>query len=94
MVEVHLRPAFGECRSDRLTPGMVSDWVRKLADKIESGTLAGKSFNNLLNLFHVILEWARHPAQRYLAHDPLIGQKHVPKRKIERDFLEPAEIER
>jgi len=94
MLEAHLRPFFGEHRSDRLTHAIVSDWVRMLADKIESGKLTRKSYNNLLNLLHAILAWARHPAQGYLAHDPLIGQKRLPRQDIERDFLEPKEIEK
>jgi integrase len=48
--------------------------------------------NNLLNLLHAILAWARHPAQGYLVHDPLLGQRRLPRRRIERDFLEPHEI--
>ena len=93
MLASHLRPSFGEHRSNELTHAVVSDWVRKLADKIENGKLTRKSFNNLLNLLHAILVWARHPAQGYLAHDPLIGQKRLPKQQAERDFLEPEEIE-
>jgi integrase len=64
-----------------------------LADEIAEGSLAPKSYNNLLNLLHAILSWARHPAQAYLAHDPLLGQKRLPRSRIEREFLEPREIE-
>lgn len=94
MLEGHLRPFFEEYRSDRLAPAVVSEWVRKLADEIAAGNLSAKFYNNLLNLFHSILVWARHPAQRYLAHDPLIGQKRLPGQRVERAFLEPEEIEK
>jgi chromate transporter len=55
--------------------------------------LAAHLRDMLLNLFHAILAWARHPAQGYLAHDPLLGQRRLPRPRIEREFLEPAEIE-
>ncbi|MCH8269204.1 MAG: site-specific integrase [Acidobacteria bacterium] len=94
MLASHLRPFFGEHRSDRLSHAVVADWVRHLADKIETKTMSAHFYNHLLNLFHSILAWARHPAQGYLAHDPMIGQKRLPKRQAERDFLEPEEIEK
>jgi integrase len=92
IVKEHLRPAFEHCRSDRLTPAVVADWVHTMADKIAEGDLSAKSYNNLLNLLHAIVAWARHPAQAYLSHDPLIGQKRLPRAKVERDYLEPLEI--
>jgi integrase len=93
MVETHLRPAFGEYRSDRLSHATVGDWARRMADDIAQGSMAPKFYNNLLNLLHAILAWARHPAQGYLVHDPLLGQRRLPRRRIEREFLEPREIE-
>jgi len=93
MLDTHLRPVFGEYRSDRLTHAAVSQWARTMADAIAEGSLAPKYYNNLLNLLHSIVAWARHPAQGYLAHDPLLGQKRLPKPRVERDFLEPHEIE-
>jgi integrase len=93
MVKEHLRPAFAEFRSDRLTPAVVGEWVRRMADKIAEGDISPKFYNNLLNLLHAIVEWARHPAQSYLAHDPLAGQKRLPRPRVERDFLEPKDIE-
>lgn len=39
-----------------------------------------------------ILRWARSRGQRYLAHDPLAEVERLPRKKVERDFLEPAEI--
>jgi len=112
MVREHLRPAFGEYRSDRLTPAVIGEWVARMADRIaqkcgvvERGVdgdgqdqrekpekITPKFYNNVLNLLHAILAWARHPAQGYLAHDPLIGQKRLPKSRVEREFLEPGEI--
>ena len=93
MLASHLRPFFGEYRSDRISHAVVADWVRHLANQIETKDISRHHYNHLLNLFHSILAWARHPAQGYLAHDPLIGQKRLPKQHIERDFLEPEEIE-
>lgn len=91
MVAAHLRPSFGAVPSDKLGRQQVGDWVSRLADQIVEGDLAPKSYNNVLNLFHAILEWAR--LERYLAHDPLRGQKRLPKPKVEREFLEPADID-
>jgi hypothetical protein len=55
---------------------------------VESGKLARKSFNNLLNLLHAVIAWARQPAQSYLSHDPLVGQKRLKREPSEREFLE------
>ena len=93
MLDTHLRPVFGEYRSDRLTHAAVSQWAHAMADAIVEGNVAPKYYNNLLNLLHSIVAWARHPAQGYLAHDPLVGEKRLPKPRVERDFLEPHEIE-
>lgn len=90
MLETHLRPAFGGCRSDRLTHAVAAAWARRMADEIAEGNIAPKFYNNLL---HAILTWARHPAQGYLAHDPLIGLKRLPKPRIEREFLDLREIQ-
>ena len=78
MVRMHLKPAFGAVRSDQLTPQVIAKWSRERAHDIEDGELAPKTFNNLLNLLSAVLAWARHPAQRYLAHDPLVGVKRLP----------------
>jgi integrase len=92
MVRVHLRPAFEHCRSDRLSPAIVGEWERKMADRIEAGEMTPKSFNHLVALLHVILKWARKSGQRYLAHDPLIDVARLRAPKTERRFLEPAQI--
>ena len=94
MVRMHLKPAFGPIRSDQLTPHVVAKWSRERANDIDDGEMAPKTYNNLVNLLSVILEWARHPAQRYLAHDPLAGVKRLPRRQVERPFLEPDQIAR
>ena len=94
MLTTHLRPAFGEIRSDRLRPAVLADWARERADEIAVGELAPKFYNNLLNLLHAVLTWARHPAQAYLAHDPLVGVRRLPRAHVERAFLEPGEIPR
>lgn len=92
MLETHLRPVFGEFRSDRLGADAIKTWVAAKADAIEARTMTPKYYNNLLNLLHSILAWARHPAQSHIAHDPLDGQRRLPRRRIERDFLERHEI--
>lgn len=94
MVRMHLKPAFGSVRTDQLTPHVFAKWSRERAHDIEDGELAPKTYNNLVNLLSVILTWARHPAQRYLAHDPLAGVKRLPRRQVERPFLEPDQIAR
>jgi integrase len=93
MLETHLRPAFGEYRSDRLTHAVTAAWAKRMADDIAEGNISPKFYNNLLNLLHAILIWARHPAQGYLAHDPLIGLKRLPKPRMEREFLDLREIQ-
>ena len=45
-----------------------------------------------LNLLHSILAWARLPAQSYLGHDPLVGQKPPKGERTEADFLEDRDI--
>lgn len=92
MVETHLRPAFADFRSDRLSAEAVSGWERARADEIAAGALAPKSYNNLLNLLHAILAWARGRSRRYLAHDPLAEVHRLPRSRAEMEFLEPAEI--
>jgi integrase len=77
----------------RLSHAAVGDWAGRMADEIAEGNMAPKYYNNLLNLLHAMLAWARHPAQGYLVHDPLLGQRRLPKPRIEREFLEPHEIE-
>jgi integrase len=92
MLTTHLRPAFGEIRSDRFRAAVVADWAHTKADEIATGDMSPKFFNNLVNLLHVILGWARHPAQSYLAHDPMVGLKRLPRTGVERAFLEPDQI--
>lgn len=92
MVRLHLRPAFEAVRSDRLRPSVIAEWSAKLADDIAGERLSAKTYNNLVNLLSAVLKWARHPAQSYLAHDALIGLKRLPKSKVERPCLQPAEI--
>jgi len=92
-LKAHLRPFFNDHRSDRLTHDVVADWMKAIADDISDGNMAPKTFNNIRGLFHTILKWARHPARGYMAHDPLLGIEPLPKRKVERIFLEHAEIE-
>ena len=93
MLEEHLRPAFGAYRSDRFTLLVVEEWRAGIAKKIQAGTLAPKSYVNLRNLLSAIIEWARHPERRYLAHDPLGGLPKIglPKTK-KRPHFEPAQV--
>ncbi len=93
-VKVHLKPAFGDYRSDKLAARAVSRWRAECAEKIASGAMSAKSFNNLLNLLASILSWARHPAQGYMRHDPLIGQKRLKVKRQEAEFLEEDDIAR
>jgi len=91
-VRVHFIPAFGDYRSDGLSARVMPRWRQGMAEKIEAGEMTPKTFNNLLNLLHSVLAWAREPAQGYLAHDPLIGQKRLTIRRKEAEFLEEREI--
>ena len=93
ILKKYLRPAFGEFRSDQVKASDVSDWVACLADRIGCGDLSPKTYNNIYTLLHAILRWARHPAQGYLAHDPLIGQERLTVPRVERRYLEPQEID-
>src|SRR5262245_17541679 len=86
MVEEHLRPAFGHFRSDRLTLAEIEAWRHGMAEQIEAGTMAGKTYQNLRNLLHAITDWARHPARAYVAHDPLAG---LPKLRLSRAKKRP-----
>jgi integrase len=93
MIAAHLRPAFGDYRSDQLAHATVSDWVKGLSQKLAAGKMRPQTFNNLINLLHSILSWSRLPAQSFLNHNPMLGQKRLRKRQVERDFLEPIEID-
>ena len=92
IIETHLRPAFAGFRSDQLSAKVLADWVRDRADDIVTGDLSPKTYNNILNLLNAVLGWSRESGQRYLAHDPLTEVKRLPRSKVERDYLEPAEI--
>lgn len=93
MIEEHLRPAFGAYRSDRLTLAVVEEWRAGIAEKIAAGTMAPKFYVNLRNLLHAVVDWARHPERRYLAHDPLAGLPRIrlPRAK-KRPHFEPAQV--
>lgn len=94
IVETHFVPAFGDYRSDQLTAATVAKWRKTMAAQVESGKLSRKTFNNVLTLLRTILAWARHPAQHYLAHDPLLGQKRLQVPRVEADFLEDSDIKK
>jgi len=93
MVKHHLRPAFGGYRSDRFTLLVVEEWRAGIAWKIAAGTMAPKFYLNLRNLLSAIVDWARHPNRRYLAHDPLGGLPKIdlPKTK-KRPHFEPVQV--
>jgi integrase len=93
MLNEHLRPAFGAYRSDRFTLAVVEEWRARVAVEIAAGTMASKTYVNLRNLLNAIARWARHPARRYLAHDPLDGLPKVrlPRAK-KRPHFEPAQV--
>jgi hypothetical protein len=93
-VRTHLLPAFGDVRSDQLSEHVLAKWSRARADNIADGDLSPKTYNNLVNLLSVILAWARQPAHRYLAHDPLANIERLPKVDLERPFLELNQIAR
>ena len=92
MVHKHLQPAFGACRSDKLTVNVVQEWERRCAAPLAARTLSAKYFNNLLATLRVVLSWARGRGQRYLTHDPLTEIRPVPVARRERRFLEPQEL--
>ena len=94
MLRKHLRPAFGTCRSDRLSEHVVLEWERRYAALLAAGTMSPKFYNHIRGLLHVVLTWARQRGQRYLTHDPLTDVKPVPVERRERRFLEPEEITR
>ena len=92
MLRKHLRPAFGACRSDKLTVNVVQEWERRCAAALSEGTMSGKFYNNVRGTLSVVLSWARGRGQRYLTHDPLTEIRPVPVERQERRFLEPGEI--
>ena len=94
MLRKHLRPAFGTCRSDRLSEHVVLEWERRYAALLAAGTVTAKYYNNLRGTLNVVLTWARQRGQRYLTHNPLTDIKAVPVERRERRFLEPDEIAR
>lgn len=93
MIEEHLRPAFGAYRSDRITLAVVEEWRARVAEKIAASTMAPKFYVNLRNLLHAVVDWARHPERRYLAHDPVAGLPRIrlPRAK-KRPHFEPGQL--
>jgi integrase len=93
MLAEHLKPAFAAYRSDRFTLGVVEQWRKGIAEKIAAGTMAPKTYTNLRNLLHAVVEWARHPERRYLAHDPMAGLPRIrlPRAK-KRPHFEPPQV--
>lgn len=93
MVAEHLRPSFAAYRSDRFNLAAVEQWRAGIAEKISTGTMSPKFYVNLRNLLHAITDWARHPARRYLAHDPIAGlpKMRLPRTK-KRPHFEPAQV--
>jgi integrase len=93
MITEHLKPAFSAYRSDRFTLGVVEEWRKGIAQKIADGTLSGKSYVNLRNLLHAIIDWARHPERRYLAHDPIGGLPRLRLSRVaKRPHFEPQQV--
>ena len=92
-VKRHFNPALGDYRSDQLTASVMKKWRAELADKVASGAMSQQSFNNLLTLLRSILGWARAPAQRYMSHDPLVGQKRLRIQRCEATFLEDSDMD-
>jgi integrase len=92
MLRTHLQPTFGTVRSDQLSGPLVEAWVAELADRFVDGTLSKKTVRNLLSLLDGILQWARRPTRRYLAHDPLTDIEKPRCDRVEREFLEPEEV--
>lgn len=94
MLKEHLRPAFADYRSDRLTMEAIEEWRAGLAAKIAEGTLAPKFYVNLRNLLHAILEWAVHRNPAYLAHNPTkdLERLRLPKAK-KRPHFEPEQLD-
>ena len=91
-VNKHFVPALGDYRSDQLTARIINKWRRELAERIGAGDMARKSYNNLHNLLHSILSWAREPAQGFMSHDPLLGQKRLKITRREAEFLEDDDM--
>ena len=87
-----MRPAFADYRTDRWPARSVTEWVAAMADKIAEGDIAAGHFNNCLTLLRACVRWGRAPAQSYLAHDPLIGQKSLRLPRTERMYLQPPQI--
>lgn len=94
VVEVHLRPAFENYRSDHLSHEVVEAWAAQCADRIAEGAFSAKSYNNLMNLLGAILKWARGRGQRFLRHDPLAEVHRARVEREEAEHLEPDELAR
>jgi hypothetical protein len=89
MLAKHLTPALGEYGSDKLTAAAVADWRKEKADDVECGRLARKSFNNLLNLLHIVIGWAWLGAELSLAYPVRWGDgKHGGRPHIRRSLYQ------
>jgi integrase len=91
----HIKPDFATVRSDRLRAEHIKAWEKAQSDLISSGKINQATYNRILGLLKAIVTWAREPAQRYLAHDPMLGFKHirkVPKRQKAIVVMSPDEV--
>ena len=87
----HLRPAFG-ATAPTGSPSASSRRGAPGSPKRSRGDAGAEDLLNL-RLLHAIVEWARHPERRYLAHDPFAGlpQMRLPRGK-KRPHFEPAQV--
>jgi integrase len=92
IVTQHLTPAFGAVRSDALTTVAVSTWKTEAAQRIVTGELAAKTFNNCIGVFSACLDWARD--HHYLSQDPLPKKLRAKPAGRQRDVVQGAEIGR
>ena len=87
-----IRPAFADYRTDRWPARSVTEWAAAMADRIAEGDIAAGHYNNCLSLLRACVKWDRAPAQGYLAHDPLIGQKSLRLTRKEPMYLQRPQI--
>lgn len=92
ILKKHLRPAFGQYRSDRLTADIITNWTNALAQQVAAGAMARKTFNNVVGRFKCIVKWARQPAQRFMKHDPTAHVQRLERDRREREILQPHEL--
>ncbi len=87
ILDNHLLPHFGEWRLVNIKREDIQDFVKS---KVAQGRLSSKTLNNILVVFHQILDEAR--VDKLIAENPFFKINRPKREKVEQDYLRTHEI--